>query len=196
MEETEIQGQVKKAYLKACESKKVGSSLHYLFQKSLHNGKTLRSANLATKSPSLSSLIALEIQTMQAKNVLVIGNSEIGRGCINSLKRSFANPVFLCTRHPIEMGITLWPWERLKEWSNFDAVIATSRVNQPILLSQKNIKTRKIFDLGVPRCFDPKIKGVKNLDTIQQKYKTDLSKIERGIEKITQIVAQQYIMRV
>lgn len=195
--ESEIQHQVKCAYSQAANQKKLPSDLHYLFQKSLHNGKVLRSKLcLDQKMPTLSKVIANQVGK---KRILVVGNSKIGRQCILALKRSGANDITVATRYPEDIKEKLLPWNQLFLWPTFDIVIATSKTDTPILLKAdyfENAPIQKIYDLGLPRNTEDlpiTVCDIDQLGQIVQKMRLNQTKyVKIGEEKIREIVSRQF----
>ncbi len=83
--ETEIQKQVKVAYAKACMYSKLPACLHFIFQKSLKLGKTVRSqVQIDRKAPNLFQAIwqlaTEKLGNLLEKKIFLIGHSEINRG--------------------------------------------------------------------------------------------------------------------
>ena len=177
--------------------KKLPSDLHYLFQKSLHNGKVLRSKfRLDQKMPTLSKMIAHQIGK---KRVLVVGNSKIGRQCILALKRVGSTDITLATRYPKNIQEQLLPWNQLFLWPTFDIVIGASKTHTPILLKSdyyENAPIQKIYDLGVPRNSEVLPITVLDIDQlgqiVEQRRLNQTSYVKIGEEKIREIVSRQF----
>lgn len=191
--ESEIQHQVKMAYKEACDLV-LPKSLHFLFQKSLRNGKQFRTeSSVEGGVPSLSSVVADHISKRRLQKVLIVGNSKIGHQCYRALLRRNITDVTLCTRYPNKMNVL--PWDRLNEWVNYEAVIATSRVDAPILQA-KEADTQLILDLSVPRCSHPEVGvPVLNVDElgeqIQQRIFAKTELVQAGEKRIYEIVKRQ-----
>ena len=191
--ESEIQHQVKVAYRDACDLV-LPSALHFLFQKSLHNGKLLRcEMPIEGGVPSLSSVVADHIVRRRLKKVLIVGKSKIGHQCCRALMRRNITDITLCTRHGD--GMDVLPWEHIDEWVNYEAVIATSRVDAPVLHA-KQADTQLILDLSVPRCSHPNVPvPVLNIDELgedikQRRFaKTEL--VQAGEKRVYEIVKRQ-----
>lgn len=183
--ETEIQRQVKVAYIHAASLQRLPSVLHFLFQKCLKIGKEVRTCTTLFKQDlSLDQTIYRLIQMFSPSSVLFVGNSEVNRKIIrlfiarnlyqhrlNSshfyiVKNSTdagIRKITLSTRVPhaaesfaLDHGISLGDETLLEKWSQFDVVISsTNRGNYVIGDSSGILKTRLIIDLSVPRSVDP-----------------------------------------
>lgn len=176
--ESEIQRQVREAYQNAHEVRGLNSVTHYIFQKALHMGKYVRTAfSLPKKEGSIEGVIHQLITTfIKGKNqpsLLFIGNSEINRKMIASVKAKKYRDITLATRSPLAAvsfcqsnDITLFPWEELKSWVNFDVVISSTNqsgylINEEDIHSfaepARLIPTSLLIDLSMPRSIDPSL---------------------------------------
>ena len=173
--EAEVQGQVKRSYEAAAQSRDLSSSLHYLFQKSLKIGKEVRTIfSLPKGSVSLEStlwdLARCFFVQKRPISLLLIGHSEINRKIIHFLKNKGDFDMHLATRHYLSAEEVIrkyemesFPWEDIDKWSQFDMVIAGSKSSEYILTAGQAfqnkalIKTKLIVDLSMPRNVDPRI---------------------------------------
>lgn len=195
--ESEIQRQVKCAYSRATQ-KQLPFELHYLFQKSLHNSKVLRtSLSNGENVPALPSVVAKKVLGHRPKSVLVVGNSEIGRGCVRALKRRGFTDIDVITRHGQGLG-----WNQLPTWPEYDVVIATSKTQEALLTSEhyyKGAPVQMIYDLGMPRCAaNDLLLPVVDIDKLafemQHMRLLQQSNLMIGEKKIREIVARQFKM--
>ena len=103
----------------------------------------------------------------------------------------------LCTRSALsaqemakELTLEIKDWSQLPKWGNYDIVIcgtnASSFLVRPL---EQEIKTRLLFDLGLPRNVDPKLArhpriALFNIDELgemmQQRQKTHGEDIQRS----------------
>ena len=176
--ETEIQRQVKQAYENACQSHKLSSSIHFVFQKALKMGKDMRNIfRLPIKEASLEAVIFELLTAYFAKDkspsILFIGNSEINRKVLEEMKKKRISNITLATRSPQHAKvfadfhkIKLMPWDQMIQWPLFDMVVCGT--NQRDFLLRKEdinpyeepisiIPARLIIDLSMPRSVDPMI---------------------------------------
>lgn len=164
--ESEIQRQVKEAYQLASR-KKLPHDLHFLFQKALRLGKTIR-----TQFPFVEKNIGIDKELfllakyfkLHTSTILFIGFSEINRKIISHFQSKGMKQLFLCTRNrqaAIEWskkeGVLLLDFSQIELSSQFPMIVCGTYTNQPILHTRQFIdaKTRLIVDLSMPRAVDP-----------------------------------------
>lgn len=162
--ESEIQRQVKSAYLKAAADYPLTGTMHYLFQKSLQLGKYVRSHfRLAENQVSIPKLL-YEIghclfEQLCDIPLLFVGNSEINRKVIAYFQARGVKHMWLCSRSVKEESpVALLPWTELSAWNNYPFVICGS--HSPSYLIQHTTcrpSTQLIVDLSLPRIVDPKV---------------------------------------
>ncbi|HSX04220.1 MAG TPA: glutamyl-tRNA reductase [Rhabdochlamydiaceae bacterium] len=171
--ETEIQRQVKVAYENACQDHSLASELHFLFQKCLKMGKTVR-----TLFPSSRSSIGLEQTIFQVAQtffrnlddiaILFVGNSEINRKILSYFNRKSKPKIILGTRHvkhaeKCEENISICDLDQLKSCLDYELVICGSYfhdyfIRREELQKKSSFRLKLILDLAVPRNVDPHIK--------------------------------------
>lgn len=161
--ESEIQKQVKVAYRSAADSRRLSADMHYVFQKSLKVGKSIRSLNeIQVNASSLPHVIWQVSQSVFQDGVtcrvLFIGHSEINRRVIAQFLRKKGCELTLCTR---QAGIAIdkvevVPWEGRLHWQEYDVVICGTYHDGYLLMQPvSNHRKHLIFDLSVPRTVDP-----------------------------------------
>lgn len=198
--ETEIQGQVKQAYLQTKEHLALPSGLHYIFQKALKIGKAVRNQFLLPQNNhSLFSVIwdlCLDFFDREFRGkVLFVGYSALNRLLIASFLRKKVDQITLCTNHvsPIDLPCAqIVGREILSSWRKFDLVICASRADQYLIQGPGDPRCL-IFDLSVPRNVDPVVGQISKLYNIQQLnlclQKTfESCKIEEGQEFVRENV--------
>lgn len=161
--ETEIQRQVKLAYMRTHAIAHLPSCLHYLFQKSLRVGKLLRGkVRFLGYAPSLyQSLFEIATQEwggLNGKKILLVGYSEIHRGLASFLSHKGIDQVVFCTRwtENTEPGTSVLSRSELENWANYD-VISCASISDEYLVKGKGKGKHVIFDLSVPRNVDPEL---------------------------------------
>ncbi len=160
--ESEIQRQVKSAYLKAAK-KKLPFCLHFLFQKALKIGKQIRTYfQLQNTCPKLTTFILNEVKSFhKTPSILLVGNSQINQGIRSFFLKNKLNKVTIATRFPGNSDVS---FEELNNWPNYDVVICASKVNRKcILLSTIVDKKVLIFDLSSPAIVDAKVTESENV---------------------------------
>jgi glutamyl-tRNA reductase len=164
--ESEIQRQVKIAYQLASR-KKLPHDLHFLFQKALRLGKTIR-----TQFPYVEKVIGIDKELfllakcfkLDTSAVLLIGYSEINRKIISCFKSKGMKQLFLCTRSrqaaeewSKKEEVLLLDFSQIELSAQFPMVVCGTYTDRPILHANQFIdaKTRLIVDLSMPRAVDP-----------------------------------------
>lgn len=170
--ETEIQGQVKNAYEKASQQRKLPSPLHYVFQKCLKIGKQVRTIfSLGRGMPTLPEIIlqqCLKQHSHPEKNrILFVGASQVNDEVINTFEASSYENIDLCNRtldraqnYAKGRSIRVLPWEKLSKWHEYDIVILGTKSNQHLIsdeLPKRPLKPTLLFDLCVPRNVAPEL---------------------------------------
>ncbi len=167
--ETEIQGQIKKAYQEAQLKKTCSKELHFLFQKSLKIAKDLRKKNLdeVTLMPNLTDIvISLQqnlLTSFQKPKILLVGASDVNLNIIQKIDRSNYH-IYLASRslgYAKELSerfqIEIYPWEDLDQWQAFESVVLATDYQGYLIKKQPVESPKLILDLGVPRNVDPKL---------------------------------------
>ena len=176
--ETEIQGQVKKAYELANQFVHLPHDLHYLFQKSLKIGKTSRtdylaSCNLPEIEQAIFNTAKLFFKNSLAPKILFVGFSEINLKIMRYLKTKDLKDITFCNRSQSKLEtenetFKILPWNQLNSWVDYDLVIFGTKA--PFSLAKasdfKEVNSKKlVIDLSVPRNVDPKV-AKKNMVTL------------------------------
>jgi glutamyl-tRNA reductase len=164
--ETEIQRQVKVAYEFASEYASLPPCLHFIFQKALKIGKTIRSQPLFERgAPSLSNtiweLISHSMPNWSQKKALFVGYSKMNRTLAAYLIRKGMRDLTFATRDPSSVRLshcTGFDRSILKSWQNFDLLFCASQSNESLITGTSR-RSPLIFDLSVPRNVDPALAG-------------------------------------
>ena len=164
--ECDIQRQVKIAYEQTRLQQYLPAPLHYLFQKALKLGKTVRST-----FPLFQSALHLEGMIYQliekivgpTAHLLFIGNSDINRKIIHYFRRKGKRQMTLSTRDlasaqsfALDYQLTLKDRCEIENWHRYEGVIAATHSEGHLINSvPQHALTRLILDLSVPRSVDP-----------------------------------------
>lgn len=173
--ETEIQGQVRRAYGDAAKTRRLSSSLHYFFQKALHVAKGVRNAvSLEKEAKSLYEILWEIAQSyfldVFSRRILFIGCSKINLGFISFLKHRGVSQFFLSSEHSSQMfleGVVVEGRSLLRRWTEFDWVICAAK-SETFLIQGAMQGRPLIFDLSVPRNVDPDLPGEGKLWNLEQ----------------------------
>lgn len=217
--ETEIQGQVKKAYEAAADCCWLSHELHFLFQKCLKIGKDIRSSSsFPIKMPSLEEAIMTASNylfgNLTGKQLLFVGASEINYKIFSRLKNHSLHQIVFCNRSSIRSEMLAkkekvdWmPWESLSDWSLFDVIIFGTKSPDYLITHQNAPKAfatpKLLIDLCIPRNVDPHLSRhpqitLLNIDQLhrmidrKQKLKaTEIARLE--LQEIARAVTRQMI---
>lgn len=190
--ETEIQGQVKRAYHLYKENNILSGALHALFQKTLALAKNYRSKQVYPKNaPSFESVIIRKIKEEFGSNtflkVLFIGYSKMNQSLLLSFHRKGYVNLHLATQTPKEEmvrgigNLKVFTRTVLQKPLDFDVIISATKdldgcIKKEMLEEGKKI----IFDLSIPRTIDTGCKSKEgchlyNLEELSEIYKQQVS---------------------
>jgi glutamyl-tRNA reductase len=155
--ETEIQGQVKRAYQAASNLNK---DLHFIFQKSLKIGKEIRSMSRLNHNisnlPRTISKIAHSFFT--APKALFIGASSINFTILSEFESStlITRSQERAQKKALEK-VSIVDWGHLKNWEDYDVIVIGTTYFGYLFDHMKYERRKVIFDLSVPRNVHPKL---------------------------------------
>jgi glutamyl-tRNA reductase len=176
--ETEILGQVKKAYAIASEAGLANRSLHKLFQHAFRVAKSVRTETQITSGPTSIGSVAVELagkifDSLEGRRVMLIGAGEISERTARSLQSRGVRSVIVTNRTYERaaalaaqiggMALHFDHWE--KSLVDVDILITSTNAPHAILTADKIapvIRQRRgtplfVIDLAVPRDADPAI---------------------------------------
>jgi len=215
--ETEILGQLKKAYDLALQHKHTGGKLNKAFQNAFNVAKKIRTeTNIQRGSVSVGS-VAVELAekiftNLKERNVMVIGAGDTSEKTARSLLSRGARSIIV-TNRSIEkaealaaelggraVGFDQWA----TEFENIDIVISSTSAPHYVLDRAKLIplmKLRKnrpllLVDIAVPRDIDPEVNLLDhvylfNIDDLQQMAENYLQQRREEIAKCEAIIKQR-----
>lgn len=210
--ETEIQGQVKEAYLSALKLHSLEKDLHFLFQKCLKIGKEIRSKIPLEKGiPDLEHACLYKgkalFDSLEEAKVLFVGASDINVKIIRFLQAKGVSNIALANRTfetacQISHKLNLHPlpsWQNASSWGQYDWIIFGTKAPDYLITKEnfsRDAKAKLIIDLSVPRNVDPEIASHKvhlmNIDEINSLLKDKrkgvldfLKTAEKSIENLT-----------
>lgn len=181
--ETEIQGQVKRAYEDAVSIRPLSSEMHFLFQKCLKIGKNVRTQeDLSRGLPTLEEAILQAAENLlgnlERRKILFVGLSEINHKIFVRFKQKGFRNITFCNRSFEKAArvaerehVKLLPWEEFGKWISFDlAIFGTKCPDFLVSEAPTSYKQKLVIDLSVPRNVDPQLgrqKGVTLLNVDQ-----------------------------
>jgi glutamyl-tRNA reductase len=179
--ETEIQGQIKRAYELALVEGATGPITNRLFREALGAGKRVRTetgvgrAHVSVASVAVS-LAARELGDLTAKRVLVIGAGETGELTARALRASGVQTVFVANRHydraiglAQRFGGSAVRFEELPaELAQTDIVVSSTasphvivdREDLELTMAERPGRPLVMIDIAVPRDVDPTAREV------------------------------------
>ena len=173
--ETEIQGQVKRAYLKAHQNKQCQKPLHFLFQKSLKMGKEMRQKIPinATSLTLIDTIVTMKknlLMLYKRPKVLFVGSSEMNYKIIKSLKHQ-PFVLYLTSRSKKrgelfakKWNVNYFDFKKIDHWDQFQGVVLATRYNNFVITKSSDLQEKKLLiDLSVPRNVDPKLNADQNI---------------------------------
>lgn len=170
--ETEIQGQVKRAYLAAFQEGRLCKELHYLFQKSLKIGKNIRvllpEAGKEKLSLEEATFLAFReiFESVIDQSILFVGVSEINRKICTYFKSQGLKKLTFCNRSferlqkfAQQESVEILSWQKMDLWTEYALVICATKAPYYLITQNDSLTNSKrlLIDLSVPRNIDPQI---------------------------------------
>jgi len=188
--ETEIQAQVKLAYMRASLTLALPKCVHYVFQKSLRVAKITRNALLLEKGAAslygtLWRLSQEHFDDLKRKRILLVGYSEINRAIGTFFSRRGAENIFLATRAKVSVeNVIRLGRECLEFWQDFDLIVCATKSDR-YLIEGAGDGHQLIFDLSVPRNVDPALLKATlwNIEQLNKIVEQNRRLAEEGLER-------------
>jgi len=179
--ETEILGQVRRAYDAARVTGTTTRDMDLIFSAALAAGRRVRSETLLGRHPASVSSAAIELVAMRwggigTRPVVVLGAGEAAEGVLRSLHEHGASSVRLLNRRPARAkaladawGATAGSWDELDQQlgaadlvvvatGSARAVVSQAQVVQAI--QQRSGRELYVMDLSVPRNVEPNARNI------------------------------------
>jgi glutamyl-tRNA reductase len=215
--ETEILGQLKKAYDVALQLGHTGGRLNKAFQRAFNVAKHIRTeTNIQRGSVSVAS-VAVELaekifSDLKARNVLVLGAGDTGEKTARALLSRGAHSITISNRSPekaqalaVELGGKALPFDDWpREFAQFDIVISTTAAPHYILDRAKLeplMKLRRnrpllLIDITVPRNIEPEVNFLENvylynIDDLQAMADSYLKQRQEEVARCEQIIREK-----
>ncbi len=196
--ETEIQGQVKRAYESAGILRNLSKELHFLFQKCLKIGKHVRANETLPRGlPTLEGAVLQAAEGvlggLKNRKILFVGISEINHKIFVRFKQKGFQSITFCNRSDektVELGtrenVSILPWTQLDLWINFDLVIFGTKCPDFLVTRTGPVSEQKlVIDLSVPRNVDPQVGRQKGIILM------NIDQLNRVIDKKRRIKAAE-----
>ncbi len=174
--ETEIQGQVKRAYEMAMHYRRLSPEIHFLFQKCLKIGKTVRSEmgegySFPTLEETIVQASTHHLGDLKEWRILFVGISEINHNIFHRFRQKGFEQITFCNRtakraqiFAEQESVDLLPWELLERWHAFDLTIVGTQCPHFLIRGKALTKEKRVvIDLSVPRNVDPELGKQSNI---------------------------------
>src|SRR5208283_3729988 len=215
--ETEILGQLKRAYDLAFQHKQTGARLNKAFQRAFHVAKHVRTeTNIQRGSVSVAS-VAVELaekifSSLIGHDVLVIGAGETSEKTARALLSRGARSIVFANRShdravalAAELGGRAVPFDEWgAEFKNIDIAISSTsaphyilgRVKLEPLMKARHHRPLLLIDIAVPRDIDPEVNFLENvylynIDDLQAIADDYLKLRQEEIVKCEAIIAEK-----
>jgi glutamyl-tRNA reductase len=206
--ETEILGQVKRAYSVAAEAGAATRSLHRLFQHAFRVAKSVRTETQITSGPTSVGSVAVELAgkifgSLEGRRAMILGAGEISERTARSLQSRGVRSLIVSNRTyeraallAAEIGgmaLHFDHWE--KACADVDILISSTNAPHAILTPEKILPLLRlrrgvplfVIDLAVPRDADP---AINQLDGV---FLYDIDSLEQIASQSLDIRRQEVI---
>lgn len=214
--ETEIQGQIKKAYLNRSLDSFLPSDLHFIFQKALRVGKHVRSSIIPIGCAQNLEHSVYKICShyfnveLENKKILFIGASATNLKILKYFQAKGSQNLTICNRTDHkgfdvarQEEISFLNWNSLYKWCDYDCIILGTKSPDPLIGPSKGClegAPKLIMDLSVPRNADPKLGRVKgltllNIDQLNRSMRIKKNQLQHSLseaENYTKLAANKY----
>jgi glutamyl-tRNA reductase len=215
--ETEILGQIKKAYALALQSGHTGGRLNKAFQRAFNVAKQIRTeTNIQRGSVSVGS-VAVELaekifSALSDRNVMIIGAGDTSEKTARAMLSRGARGILVTNRSPdkaavlaAELGgraVGFDDWS--KEFANIDIVISSTSAPhyvldraklEPLMKLRRN-RPLLLIDIAVPRDIEPEVNFLENvylynIDDLQAIADDYLKQRKEEVARCEQIIGEK-----
>jgi len=183
--ETEISGQVKKAYDLALGAQLTGGMLNRVFQKAFQVAKEIRTRTGIGRGATSIGGVAVELaerifhHELRKQSILIIGAGDIGKACVRHLAKKGAGSILVSNRSSDratelagEFGGRAVRFEDfLTAMVEADIVVAATSLSKTLLhraevevaMATRRNRPLVLIDLSVPRNIDAEVQRVENV---------------------------------
>ena len=217
--ETDILGQVKRAYATAREAGSVGPYLHRLFQRAFRVAKHVRSRTEITKGAVSVGSVAVDLAAkifgdLRARKVLILGAGETSERTVRSLSSRGVTDIRVSNRS-LERAERLAALVRgraisFPEWADhcreIDILVSSTSAEEPLLtaqilaplISERLDQPLFVIDLAVPRDVAPEVNDLEgvflyDIDSLQSIAEQSLALRRQQISAAEEIIAEHVL---
>jgi glutamyl-tRNA reductase len=216
--ETEILGQVRRAYDAGRAAGTTTLEMDLIFSGALTAGRRVRRETLLGRHPaSVSSaavgLIADEWGGVGDRGVIVLGAGEAAEGLLRALHQRAASSVILLNRHPeraralaLAWGARVGFWEELnRRLDDADLLLVATASGRPVVSAAQlsEAATRRdrelvVMDLAVPRNVDPAARDIErirlfDLDDLQRLCCPAAGDASKALEEANRVIEDEIV---
>lgn len=205
--ETEIQGQVKKAYENVLNYHTLPKELHFLFQKVLKIGKKVRShLPIQRGLPNFEQVIFTtgdQLFKETKPSILFVGVSDINCRILHYFKLKHWSNITICNRSltPAKniaerYSTAILPWENIHHWHRYDWVIVGTKAPHYLITSTTDrMNTKLIMDFSLPRNVDPELDQegmiLMNIDEMHERVGQRMQKMSHILFQTEEMLSQE-----
>lgn len=213
--ETQILGQVRSAYLLACDQGNVGSLLNKVFRLAIEVGKKAQSETMIGQNPVSVSYAALQLAkkivgNLDGKRMLIIGAGKMSTLTLAHAKSmgtshiSIANRTFSKANEiAVKNGVTAIQWNDMEQAiEQVDVVVVSTSANQYIVTESMLTAVQKkrghrplvVIDIAVPRNVQPSVNNIRqiyhfDIDDLNGVIEANLEERRRATDEVEQLIA-------
>lgn len=215
--ETEIFGQVKKAYQRALDAKVTGRGLNRVFQKAFAVGKLVRTLTTIQEGKTSVGSVAVDLAEkifgeLKDTSVMVMGAGEMSRTTAQSLQSRGAKGIIVTNRSydraqelAGELGgeaVRFDEWERVL--AKVDVVISSTAAPKAIMRPEHIERVRRkrryrplfLIDIAVPRDIDERVREIDevylyDMDTMEGLAREARERRAEQVRKCREMIAQE-----
>ena len=183
--ETEILGQIRRAYDAARAAGTTSRDMDLIFSAALSAGRRVRRETVLGRHPHSVSSAAVELALQQLDRngrIIVLGAGEAAEGILRALHQYGASRVTLLNRHPEKAGVlaSAWgaatgSWDELdRSLARADLVLVATGSRRPVITASQLSRVAAdrgeqhllVVDLSVPRNVEPTARGIHGIQLL------------------------------
>ena len=216
--ESEILGQVRRAFQHAAAEGMVQRKLNYALRQALRVGKRARSETAIGRNPVSISSAAVELarqafsdKTLEGKRVIVVGAGKMGRLAMQALHQAGARDVTVVNRSEerareaeATFDVKIRPFDELRAAVREADIVLTSTtatevvIDEALVRSATSGRTESLFfvDIAVPRDVDPEVGElpgvvVKDIDDLRGVVESGVGSRLTEVSSVEAIIEQE-----
>jgi glutamyl-tRNA reductase len=205
--ETEITGQVKRAYQRAHELGLPGPILNRVFQTALQTAKAIRTRTAIGRGSTSVGSVAVDLverifgAQLNDRAVLIIGAGKMGEACVRHLAKKGVRSVLVANRSVDKAqalarefnGRAIGFDQCIAAMAEADIVVSSTGCPHPILhpedvqaaLAARRQRPLFLIDIAVPRDIDPRVAALENV------YLYDIDDLQSIVRENVRLRAQE-----